>query len=73
MIGKTNHSCQSRCHGVIALRTAGDLDEVAAFVGKKESFLSTSAGDELLDVAQLLREEKSEVMIEHFVFLVAKE
>lgn len=73
MIGKANHGCQSRGHGVIALRIAGDLDEVAAFVGKKEGLLSSSAGDELLDVTQLLWKEKREVMIEHFVFLVAKE
>lgn len=73
MIGKANHGCQPRGHGVIALRIAGDLDEVAAFVGKKEGLLSSSAGDELLDVTQLLWKEKREVMIEHFVFLVAKE
>lgn len=73
MIGQANDGRHTCGHGVVALRPSGDLDEVAAFVGKEEGLLLARGEDELLDVSQLLREEKAEGMIEHFVFFVAEE
>lgn len=57
LVGETKNGCQPRAHGVVALRLAGDFDEIPALVGEEVCLALVVAGDKALHVCYLFGED----------------